>query len=71
MPPIIDKAICIKCGQCVNVCPGDVFYNSQDGDFPVVSYPDECWHEASCIQVCPAPGAVKLRTPLPMMISYK
>jgi len=36
-----------------------------------VTYPNECWYEGSCVHDCPVPGAIKLRIPLPMMISYK
>ena len=71
MPPVIDKTKCNSCGKCVEICEGDVFYGSIKGAIPVISYPDECWHEASCVNVCPVPGAIKLRTPLHMMISYK
>lgn len=71
MPPIIDKDKCDRCGKCVEICEGDVFYASKKGEFPKVSYPEECWHEASCVQVCPIEGAIRLRVPLPMMISYK
>jgi len=71
MPPVIDKELCTKCGRCWEACPGDVFYGSQKGSLPVVTYPKECWHEGSCVHDCPVPGAIKLRIPLPMMISYK
>lgn len=71
MPPVIDSNKCKSCGKCVEICPGDVFYGSVKGEVPVVTYPEECWHEACCIQVCPVAGAIKLRTPLPMMLSYK
>jgi NAD-dependent dihydropyrimidine dehydrogenase PreA subunit len=71
MPPVIDRDKCKVCGKCVDICLGDIFYGSEDGKIPVVSYPEECWHEASCIDVCPVKGAIKLRIPLPMMISYK
>lgn len=71
MPPVVDKEKCKGCGKCVKICPGDVFYGSKKGEIPMVTYPEECWHEASCTLVCPVEGAVRLRIPLPMMISYK
>ncbi len=71
MPPIIDKNKCTACGQCVDVCPQDVFFGSQTGQTPVVSYPEECWHCDSCVLDCPVQGAIKLRIPLPMMVCYK
>ena len=70
MPPVIDKDKCNACGICVDICEGDVFYGSKQGETPTVTYPEECWHEASCVLVCPT-EAIRLRTPLPMMISYK
>lgn len=71
MPPVIDASLCTKCGKCVDMCEGDVFYGSKKGEVPVVRYPKECWHDACCVLDCPVEGAIKLRTPLQMMISYK
>jgi len=71
MPPVIDTEICTSCGKCWEICVGDVFYGSKKGGPPVVTYPKECWHDAACTMVCPVEGAIKLRIPLPMMISYK
>jgi adenylylsulfate reductase, subunit B len=71
MPPIIDKSKCIRCGKCVEICLGDCFYGSHKGETPKIVYPEECWHEASCVRECPVEGAIKLRIPLPMMISYR
>lgn len=70
MPPIIDKEKCIACGRCYEVCPHDVYYGTKEGEIPVVAYPEECWHEAACVEECPV-EAIRLRTPLQMMISYK
>jgi adenylylsulfate reductase subunit B len=70
MPPIIDKELCNACGKCVDICPADVFFGSDNGDIPIVSYPDECWHENACVQDCPM-GAIKLRIPLQMTVVHK
>jgi adenylylsulfate reductase subunit B len=70
MPPIIDKDKCNGCGKCVEICPNDVFFGSQLGNIPKVTYPDQCWHENACVHDCPQ-DAIKLRIPLPMMIIYK
>ena len=49
MPPYINEEKCLRCGQCVEICPMDCFYGSRKGEVPVVSYPEECWHaEVSC-----------------------
>ena len=70
MPPIIDKEICNGCGMCVEICPSDVFVGSKKGEIPMVTYPDECWHENACVIDCPV-GAIKLRIPLSMMVVYR
>jgi adenylylsulfate reductase subunit B len=70
MPPIIDKDKCNGCGKCVEICPNDVFFGSQLGEIPKVTYPDQCWHENACVNDCPK-EAIVLRIPLPMMIIYK
>ena len=61
MPPVIDRDKCIKCGKCAEICDGDVFYDSKKGEILVIAYPDECWHEGSCIQSCPVKGAIRLK----------
>lgn len=76
MPPVINKEKCDKCAGrgyqvCVEVCPTDVFLGSKKAAFPVVTYPDECWHENACVLDCPVKGAVTLRIPMPMTIIYK
>ncbi|MFC1946197.1 ferredoxin family protein [Chloroflexota bacterium] len=70
MPPVINKETCNGCGKCVDICPADVFWGSTKGELPIVAYPNECWHEGSCVTDCPV-KAVKLRIPLPMMVVYK
>ena len=70
MPPIINEELCDGCGKCVNVCPSDVFFGTKKGKIPVVTYPDECWHENVCVVECPV-SAINLRIPLSMMVIYK
>ena len=71
MPPVINADLCIACGECHAICLGDVFYGSKEGEQPTISYPEECWHEGACVDACPVEGAIQLRIPLPMMVSYK
>jgi len=71
MPPIINESKCIKCGVCVDICSEDVFFGSKKKEFPVITYPEECWHCNACVIDCPVEGAIKLRIPLPAMICYK
>jgi NAD-dependent dihydropyrimidine dehydrogenase PreA subunit len=70
MPPIIDPDKCIRCGKCVEICTEDVYYGSQAGEVPVITYPKECSHFAGCVHICPV-KAVTLRIPLPMLLVYK
>lgn len=70
MPPVIDPNRCTLCGQCVELCPEDVFFGSDEKSVPQVSYPDDCWHCNSCVYECPS-DAIKLRIPLPMMMLFK
>ena len=64
MPPIItDK--CTKCGNCYDICPGDVLTWPENDDKPVISYPDECWHCGACRLECPV-DAIEYQFPLSM-----
>lgn len=65
MPPRINEELCIACGQCVTICPSDVFYGTGDGDIPRVGYPGECWHCGACLLECPE-EALRLEVPLAM-----
>ena len=71
MPPIIDSNECVRCGKCAEACQSDVYFGTQKGEIPRVTYPDECWHCNACVFVCPQEGAVRLRIPLPMMVLYQ
>jgi len=71
MPPVIDSGKCTTCGVCVDICTEDVYYGSKKGETPTVTYPDECWHCNSCVEICPIPGAIRLRIPLPMTVVHK
>ena len=71
MPPVIDKEKCNGCGKCVEICPMDVFFGSKEGKVPVLTFPEECWHEGACVDDCPVEGAIRLRLPIPAMVLYK
>jgi adenylylsulfate reductase subunit B len=70
MPPVINEEKCKACGKCVDSCPQDVFFGSENKMIPVISYPEECWHCGACTLDCPIEGAVSLRIPLPMGIAW-
>ena len=55
--PIIDADKCVGCGECVDVCPVDV-YEMQDGKSETIN-PDDCLGCESCVEVCPN-GAVTI-----------
>ena len=70
MPPVIDKNTCIRCGNCADVCPLEVFgWKPGKGELPQVRYPDECWHCNVCVLDCPA-NAITLRVPVSHMVLH-
>jgi adenylylsulfate reductase, subunit B len=71
MPPVIDEVKCIKCNKCAEICSEDVFFGSKKGEIPMVTYPRECVHFNGCVSVCPVPGAIALRIPLPMQLVFR
>ena len=70
MPPMIDEAKCVRCGACADVCAEDVYYGSENGELPSVTYPEFCFHCNCCVEECPG-QAISLRIPLPEMLLYK
>jgi len=76
MPPEIIYEKCVACGNCVDICPEDVFFGTKGfgkvkGEQPVVTYPEMCWHDNMCVEACPVEGAIKLRIPLAMHLVHK
>ena len=48
--PIVDHEKCTACGECVDVCPVEVF-EMQDGK-SVPGNQDDCLGCMSCVEVC-------------------
>jgi len=48
--PIVDAEKCIGCGECVDVCPTEVYELIDEISVPVNA--DECLGCESCIEVC-------------------
>ncbi len=48
--PTIDADKCIGCGECVDVCPADVYEIQDEKCVPVNA--EECLGCESCIEVC-------------------
>jgi NAD-dependent dihydropyrimidine dehydrogenase PreA subunit len=49
--PTIDDDKCKQCGECLDVCPADVF--ELDNNETIVAKPADCLGCESCISVCP------------------
>ncbi|MDR2439985.1 MAG: nitroreductase family protein [Planctomycetaceae bacterium] len=52
---IIDKYLCVRCGQCIGACPACLFYRQTLNDYPSIienaeKYCISCYH---CLAVCP------------------
>jgi adenylylsulfate reductase subunit B len=52
----IDKEKCRHCGQCVEVCPGNLIHTDDQGR-AYLRHPEECWGCTSCLKQC-AFGAI-------------
>lgn len=53
----IEKASCIGCKKCAEVCPGNLIEVEQKK--AVIVYEKDCWGCASCLKECPV-GAISL-----------
>lgn len=47
----VDKETCTGCGECVDICPADVFKLEEGKSEPVDM--DACIECCSCVEVCP------------------
>lgn len=54
----IDHRLCINCGKCAAVCPGNLIKRNPDGKI-FLRRPDDCWSCTSCLKECPV-GAISL-----------
>ncbi len=64
MPPHINWDLCTGCGNCYEICPGDVIRLNNGKAF--VRYPDECWHCGACRLECPE-EAISFHFPIKMV----
>jgi NAD-dependent dihydropyrimidine dehydrogenase PreA subunit len=72
MPITFNSDICNGCNRCVEVCQVDIMLPSPEkGRPPIVCYPGECWYCGCCVDICPKPGAIKLRQPRTNSVHYK
>lgn len=49
--PVLDRARCVGCGDCVAVCPADCL--AMAGRLPWLPRPLDCVPCAACVAVCP------------------
>jgi NAD-dependent dihydropyrimidine dehydrogenase PreA subunit len=54
----LDRATCVGCGECVTVCPREVF--AMEGDTVAIREPDACIECGACALNCSV-GAVTVR----------
>ena len=47
----INPELCARCGQCIEICPGNLITRDASGA-AVLRYPEECWGCASCLKAC-------------------
>ncbi|RLI78509.1 4Fe-4S ferredoxin [Archaeoglobales archaeon] len=53
---IVDHEKCTGCGECISVCPAEVYEFNDDGKSDPVNAED-CEECCSCVEVCPE-GAI-------------
>lgn len=67
--PVINKEVCIKCGECVRICPPKTMV-MKTKEFPHLSAKDciRCW---CCAEVCPQNAIQKSKRPIIGRIAFK
>ena len=51
MSILINRELCVHCGSCTEVCPGNLIARDESGA-AFLQYPEECWGCASCLKEC-------------------
>lgn len=47
----INKDLCVGCGKCKEVCPGNLIKSDKDKK-AYIKYPKHCWGCVSCVKEC-------------------
>ena len=68
MPVLFSETHCTACGECVELCPGDIIRLSKGDRVPTVPYQDECWFCGACVHGCPEAGAIWLELPAALRV---
>ena len=63
--PQADTELCIKCGQCVGVCP----VSAIDQQDPTITT-DQCIGCMACVKVCPVSARALRRSDLPQLLEW-
>jgi len=58
MPPTIDPAVCVKCGQCVETCPARIFRQTDSAVEPDPAATLSCMACGHCMAICPTQAVV-------------
>lgn len=61
MSIIINKSECTGCGQCIEICPGNII-RFDDTKKAYLNNPSDCWHCMACVKECPV-NAISLILP--------
>lgn len=62
MAIVVDPGKCTGCGDCVEVCPGDLMTVDPDTGKSSLRRSRDCWGCMSCVKACPR-GALERRLP--------
>lgn len=49
----INKSKCVKCRRCIEVCPGNLIKEDENGK-AYIKEPRDCWGCTSCVKECRA-----------------
>lgn len=62
MSVITDKSRCTGCGDCVEICPGDLMDLDTTDKKSYIRNPADCWDCMACVKECPS-SALETRLP--------
>lgn len=62
MPPLIKKELCVGCGSCEEICPGDLMELDEATNTARCRSARDCWDCMACVKACPK-GAIETRIP--------
>jgi NAD-dependent dihydropyrimidine dehydrogenase PreA subunit len=51
MYPVVDSEKCNGCGNCIEICPNEVYEIEEDGSNP--TRPEDCIECWACVNQCP------------------